>query len=102
MSEKHTDALMDVYSFEICPEGGKAITVEGETRFIKESDFKKYKEQIAISPILLKALQKAVADYGKPGGPWNVPSEPGTWLHMAQTAIANATVTEPPKDNGGV
>ena len=33
------------------------------------------------------ALEKAVADYGQPGGPWNVPSEPGTWLHMAKQAL---------------
>lgn len=33
------------------------------------------------------ALQKAVDDYGKPGGPWNVPSEPGTWLQMAKAAL---------------
>lgn len=57
---------------------------------------------LASAPELLAALQKAVSDYGKPGGPWNVPSEPGTWLHMAQTAIANATGTEPPKENGVV
>ena len=43
---------------------------------------------VAAAPDLLAALQKAVADYGKPGGPWNVPSEPGTWIEMAKTAIA--------------
>lgn len=36
---------------------------------------------------LRAALQKAVDDYGKPGGPWNVPSEPGTWLQMAKEAL---------------
>ena len=36
---------------------------------------------------LRAALQKAVDDYGKPGGPWNVPSEPGTWLQMAKDAL---------------
>jgi hypothetical protein len=36
---------------------------------------------------LVEALQKAVRDYGKPGGPWNVPSEPGTWIEMANTAL---------------
>ena len=39
---------------------------------------------------LVKALEKAVNDYGKPGGPWNVPDEPGTWLAMAQAALAKA------------
>lgn len=32
-------------------------------------------------------LEKAVALYGQPGGPWNVPSEPGTWLAMAKEAL---------------
>lgn len=36
---------------------------------------------------LRAALQKAVDDYGKPGGPWNVPSEPGAWLQMAKDAL---------------
>lgn len=36
---------------------------------------------------LRAALQKAVDDYGKPGGPWNVPREPGTWLQMATDAL---------------
>lgn len=33
------------------------------------------------------ALQKAVDDYGKPGGPWNVPREAGTWISMAREAL---------------
>lgn len=33
------------------------------------------------------ALEKAVALYGQPGGPWNVPSEPGAWLAMAKEAL---------------
>lgn len=45
---------------------------------------------IAAAPELLEALEKAVADYGKEGGPWNVPSEPGSWIEMARAAIAKA------------
>lgn len=41
-------------------------------------------------PELYQALEKAVNDYGSTGGPWNVPSEPGTWLAMAQAALAKA------------
>lgn len=48
-------------------------------------------ELISAAPELLSALQKAVADYGRPGGPWNVPSEPGTWIYMAKKAIEKAT-----------
>lgn len=36
---------------------------------------------------LVKALQKAVQDYGGAGGPWNVPDEPGTWIKMAKEAL---------------
>ena len=45
---------------------------------------------IEAAPDLYAALEKAVADYGKPGGPWNVPSEPGTWLEMAKAALKKA------------
>ena|GEM_PF-3733632 len=36
---------------------------------------------------LRAALQKAVDLYGKPGGPWNVPDETGTWIAMAKEAL---------------
>jgi len=45
---------------------------------------------IAAAPRMFKALKKAVKDYGKPGGPWNVPNEPGTWIALAQAAIQAA------------
>lgn len=37
---------------------------------------------------MLSALKLAVELYGKPGGPWNVPSEPGSWLAEARDIIA--------------
>ena len=46
---------------------------------------------ISAAPDLLEALQEAVRQYGKPGGPWNVPSDPGGWLDRARTAITKAT-----------
>jgi len=46
---------------------------------------------ISAAPDLLDALQRAVSSYGAPGGPWNVPSEPGSWLERAQAAITKAT-----------
>lgn len=36
---------------------------------------------------LEKALQRAVDLYGKPGGPWNVPSDPGGWLAESRAAL---------------
>lgn len=45
---------------------------------------------ITAAPDLLVALEKAVAIYGKPGGPWNLPHEPGAWITMAEDAIAKA------------
>jgi hypothetical protein len=38
----------------------------------------------------LVALEKAVAIYGKPGGPWNLPHEPGAWITLAENAIKKA------------
>jgi hypothetical protein len=37
---------------------------------------------------LVEALEYAVNMYGKPGGPWNVPSDPGGWLERARDALA--------------
>lgn len=33
------------------------------------------------------ALRMAVDAYGKPGGPWNVPSDPGGWINAARLAL---------------
>lgn len=33
------------------------------------------------------ALEQAVAVYGKPGGPWNVIHEPGSWIVSAHAAL---------------
>lgn len=45
---------------------------------------------IAAAPDLLEALEYAVSMYGKPGGPWSIPADPGGWLDRARTAIAKA------------
>lgn len=44
----------------------------------------------AAAPDLLAALKRSVDLNGKPGGPWNVPDEPGSWLTQAKEAIAAA------------
>lgn len=50
----------------------------------------------AISPretyALISALTEAVALYGKPGGPWNVPSDPGGWMWRAKKALSSIGV----------
>lgn len=46
---------------------------------------------MASAPDLLEALQEAVNHYGRDGGPWNVPSDPGGWISRARAAIAKAT-----------
>lgn len=51
---------------------------------------------IAASPELLAALQYAVEKYGKEGGPWNVPSDPGGWLERSRAAIEKATGGQKP------
>lgn len=38
----------------------------------------------------LHVLAEAVALYGKPGGPWNVPSDPGGWLRQAKDVLESA------------
>lgn len=45
---------------------------------------------IAAAPELFEALEYAVEQYGKPGGPWNVPNDPGGWLERARSALAKA------------
>lgn len=45
---------------------------------------------IAAAPDMYEALEMAILEYGKHGGPWNVPSEPGTWIDKAKAAIVKA------------
>lgn len=48
---------------------------------------KEYREQQRQIATLRDALQYAVEKYGKPGGPWNVPGDPGGWLDRARKAL---------------
>ena len=48
---------------------------------------------IEASPDLLAVVEEAIRLYGKPGGPWNVPSDPGGWMDRAQAAVAKARGT---------
>lgn len=46
------------------------------------------------------ALFEAVEKYGKPGGPWNVPGDPGSWIDKAKKALAKARGEE--RTNGAL
>ena len=49
-----------------------------------ENELRKAERSIML---LRTALNDAVEKYGKPGGPWNVPSEPGSWIANAKSAL---------------
>ena len=51
---------------------------------ILESDLRAARREIKA---LRDVLKDAVEKYGKPGGPWNVPSEPGSWIARAKDAL---------------
>ena len=51
---------------------------------ILESDLRSARREIKA---LREVLEDAVEKYGKPGGPWNVPSEPGSWIARAKDAL---------------
>lgn len=56
----------------------------------------------AAAPDMYEALEAAVSEYGKPGGPWNVPSEPGTWIDKARAALTKARgekIPQPVEEN---
>lgn len=68
-------------------------TMQREEKLLAECDKHVLKvANIAIENQRLRvALNYAVEKYGKEGGPWNVPSNPGGWLHMARKALENAS-----------
>lgn len=48
---------------------------------------KKALKGIDENKLLREALEEAIAMYGKPGGPWNVPGDAGGWLDRARKAL---------------
>lgn len=42
--------------------------------------------------MLVSSLTEAVSLYGRPGGPWNVPSDPGGWIYRAKEALRRAGI----------
>lgn len=43
------------------------------------------------------ALKQAIAAYGRPGGPWNAPSDPGGWLETARAAVEKSEAIKMPE-----
>lgn len=48
---------------------------------------KKALKGIDENKLLREVLEEAVAMYGKPGGPWNVPGDAGGWISKARKAL---------------
>lgn len=67
-----------------------SISVNNDNQALSAGEIEAIARKVQALPKLFAALEKAVAQYGKPGGPWNVPSEPGTWIAEAKAAIARA------------
>jgi hypothetical protein len=60
----------------------------GESGGYPDSEAARNAAKFLISgPLLLKQLKETIEKYGKPGGPWNVPSEPGEWISNAQKLV---------------
>ena len=73
-----------------------ARTEERKTRRGEQVDAKPHAEReasIANVHDLLAVVEEAIALYGTPGGPWNVPGDPGGWIARAQAAVAKARGT---------
>ena len=52
------------------------------------------RERILLARVaeLESVLSETVALYGKPGGPWNITSDPAGWLERARAAISGSGV----------
>ncbi len=71
--------------------GAGNITIRQQWDGVRKSDETEANAYlIAAAPDMYEALEMAILEYGKPGGPWNVPSESGTWIDKAKAAIVKA------------
>ena len=71
----------------------KIATVHHNPRAKRQADLDETRANASLieaSPDLLSVVEEAIALYGKPGGPWNIPSDPGGWINRAQDAVAKA------------
>ena len=64
---------------------------QGRSRiFVASCESEADAQAISATLDLLAVVEEAIRLYGKPGGPWNVPSDPGGWIARAQDAVAKA------------
>ena len=67
-----------------------AVSVLRGISAVQRKERKANEHLIAAAPEMYEALSDAVEKYGKPGGPWNVPGEPGSWIEKAKAALNKA------------
>lgn len=79
-----------IYLDDILEEPRKTFGNFFRTREEAESALERVKKAlkgIDENKLLREALEEAVAMYGKPGGPWNVPGDAGGWISKARKAL---------------
>jgi hypothetical protein len=87
---KGTDGIRIMCTGETANGWGKSVATADKKTWMTWDEQEGNYNLIAAAPDMYAALEKAVSDYGNNGGPWNVPMEPGTWIEMAQSALAKA------------
>ena len=84
--------VLGALRFSVAPENdfGKIVSICGDYGAEDKEESIANARLIAAAPDMYEALEAAILEYGKPGGPWNVPSSPGSWIEKARAAIAKA------------
>lgn len=72
----------------------RALAAEAALRDLRATTNNQLAAILVDNGRLRTALLQAVKMYGQPGGPWNVPSEPGAWLGMAKEALGVVDETD--------
>ena len=85
-------AVIGAARFSVVPEfnNGRVVSICGDCGAEDEEESIANANLIAAAPDMYEALEMAILEYGKPGGPWNVPSKPGSWIDKAKTALKKA------------
>lgn len=65
-------------------------TIQSHGHAFRPEEAESFLHIVAAATDMKAALEHAVEQYGNPGGPWNVPNDPGGWLDSANKALAKA------------